>query len=129
MAPPRTGGTRWRLLAHDKRGHAYGLAHHVASGPHVGCLPGCSKEHTNTKHETRTILPGTEFDEIVVGHWLHVEQMDANSWWMNVGGVTLWVKTDRDGYPKAIQVYGPDDYDDAADGCKYNQTWSKENDD
>lgn len=26
-----------------------------------------------------------EFDELVVGKWFHLEQMDTNQWWMRVG--------------------------------------------
>jgi hypothetical protein len=56
-----------------------------------------------------------EFDELVVGKWIHLEQMDSGSWWMNVGGVTVWIRADRDGNPKRVTVYGPGDY---ADPCR-----------
>jgi hypothetical protein len=52
-----------------------------------------------------TVLDHTEFDELVVGQWIHVEAMDTGTWWMNVGGVTLWVKADRDGKPLSVAVY------------------------
>lgn len=67
----RRAGGRWRLLAHETLPHgASGEAHHVN-------------------------IPGTEFDELVVGQWLHVEQMGSGSWWMAVGGVTVHVRADR----------------------------------
>ncbi len=33
----------------------------------------------------------SEFDELVVGDWLHIEQMGNDSYWMLVGGYRLWV--------------------------------------
>lgn len=76
------------------------------------------------QHSTTTIVPGTEFDELVVGSWLHVEQMGAGRWWMNIGGVTVWVDADRDGRPKRVSVHGPLDYDGPRDGCTYDCTWT-----
>ena len=29
--------------------------------------------------------PGAVFDELVVDDWLHVEQMDRDTWWMRIG--------------------------------------------
>ena len=37
------------------------------------------------------------FDELVVDHWLHIEQMDTRNWWMRVGDVELSVTVDPDG--------------------------------
>ena len=31
------------------------------------------------------------FDELVVGEWLHVENMDDGSWWMRVGDARLMI--------------------------------------
>jgi hypothetical protein len=43
-------------------------------------------------------LSGTViFDELVVGDWLHVEQMDKRQWWMAVGGLRLGISIGRDG--------------------------------
>jgi hypothetical protein len=65
-----------------------------------------------------------EFDELVVGKWLHVEQMDSGRWWMNVGGVTIWLHADRDGRPTHVTVYGPLDYAHPEPGCKYECAWT-----
>jgi len=43
-----------------------------------------------------------EFDELVVGERLRVEQMDTGSWWMDVGGLTVNVSVDRDGRPLRV---------------------------
>jgi hypothetical protein len=98
----RRAGSQWRLLAHgDFDGKFSNEAHGVE-------------------------IPGTEFDELVVGKWIHIEQMDTGHWWMDIGGVTVRVKADRDGRPLSVAVYGPGDYADAVDGCSYSLTWNKE---
>jgi len=33
----------------------------------------------------------SEFDELAVGDWLHIEQMNHDSYWMLVGGYRLWI--------------------------------------
>ena len=37
------------------------------------------------------------FDEIVVGRWLHLEQMDKNYWWMRLGDQEADIKVDTKG--------------------------------
>ena len=39
------------------------------------------------------------FDELVVDGWLHIEQMDANVWWMRVGDASINVTLSPDGQP------------------------------
>jgi hypothetical protein len=39
------------------------------------------------------------FDELVVDDWLHVEQMEANVWWLRVGDARLIVTLDMEGQP------------------------------
>lgn len=126
----RRAGGRWRILVHDYRGRLlYGKSHHVQSHPdmHSRVLTPEQRqqvEESRRKHSTTTVLEGTEFDELVVGRWIHLEQMATGSWWMDVGGVTLWIRADRDGRPKRIDVYGPGDYADPVEGCEYSLTWS-----
>lgn len=99
MRTARRAGGRWRFLAHRIVGRE-------------------SIEFQATDFDPN------EFDELVVGQWLHVEQMDTNRWWMNIGGVTVWVTADRDGRPKCVTVYGPDSYDSSREGCKYGLMWT-----
>lgn len=40
------------------------------------------------------------FDELVIDQWLHLEQMDANNYWLRVGDARV-----------SICVRGPDDVD------------------
>ena len=37
----------------------------------------------------------TEFDELVVGEWLHIEQMDSGTWCMRLGDAEIIIKVDR----------------------------------
>ena len=115
----RRPGSPWRLLVHDvpaKGSRMYGAAHHVSSTQgrrleeieaRLGLPPG--------DRSTFSVLPGTEFDEIVVGRWLHVEQMGTGLWWMDVGGVTVHVTADRVGRPRRVTVHS----EDPVPGCVY----------
>jgi hypothetical protein len=87
----------------------------------VSSAPGKDGEHRRHHH-----LPGTEFDELVVGKWLHVEQMNTGVWWMNVGGVTLTVKVDRDGRPQRVTTFGPGSYAGPVEGVEYELVWSRD---
>ncbi len=37
----------------------------------------------------------TVFDELVLGGWLHLEQMDDNSYWMRVGDARIDIMVDQ----------------------------------
>lgn len=39
----------------------------------------------------------SEFDELVVGNWLHVEQMDHRFWWIRVGPMEINIRINTDG--------------------------------
>lgn len=120
MSLRRPGG-RWRLLVHEwvgkqPDGTTYSKSHDVEPNP-----PRRDPGPYGVHHE----LPANcEFDELVVGSWLHIEQMDTGTWWMNIGGVTVHVTADREGKPKHVTVHGPDDYGAAIEGCKYEIAWS-----
>lgn len=91
----RRAGAPWRVLAHTPGGGSHDLT--------VG---------------------GSEFDELVVGRWLHIEQMASGRWWMDIGGVTVHVKADRDGKPLEVRVDGPLDYNAPVEGCAYDVVWT-----
>lgn len=136
----RRAGSRWRILVHEwlgtgsETGLHYGRAYHVSSSPR-GQQRGEAtaramrerKPDARPQHDwtTYTVLENTEFDELVISSWIHLEQMDSGRWWMNVGGVTVNVTADRDGRPKVVSVYGPDDYAEAVPGCRYELSWSR----
>lgn len=125
----RRAGGRWRILAHEiLPGRFTGDSHHVTSDRRFG---GGDGQDTSVELDGRTYwsrhieLPGTELDELVVGSWIHLEQMDTGTWWANVCGVALWVKSDRDGKPVSISVHGPGDEQPAEPGCVYHLNWSE----
>ncbi len=110
----RRAGSRWRLQVHEWTGRKknspilYGTTHNVSSAA------GEDSEHS--RHHQ---LEGCDFDELVVSNWLHIEEMDVGLWWMEVGGVTLFVCADRDGNPRRVTVYGPGEFAEAVEGCVY----------
>lgn len=113
----RRPGGRWRLLVHEMNGRNHGRSHDVEPEP---------PKRKFGEHTVHHQLPGnTEFDELVVGRWLHIEQIDTGTWWMNIGGVTVHVTADRDGRPKRVTVHGPLDYDAPVDGCTYEEYWTE----
>lgn len=118
--PLRRAGAAWRLLVHrhPTGGPRSDLAYDVQSDR--------VKANGDTDHSREIVLPRTEFDELVVGHWLHVEQMSSGVWWMSIAGVTVHVGADRDGRPTSVTVQGPGDYDEPVDGCTYDLTWTRE---
>lgn len=127
----RRAGARWRLLVHNMApGGANGVARHFQSHPDTrrARLDNPDKQRRmdeiHAQHSVTDIVPDAEFDELVVGRWLHVEQMGTGRWWMNIGGVTVHVDADRDGRPTHVMVYGPGDYDTPVVGCRYECAWT-----
>lgn len=121
MTRHRSPATHWRIKVDDWVGRngdgpAYGTTHHIGSHESGENQPGLVDYQT---------LPGSEFDELVVGGshvWLHVEQMGDRSWWMDVGGVVIWIELDRDGRPKSVDVHMPPSERDPEPGCTYEVT-------
>jgi hypothetical protein len=125
----RRAGAGWRVLVHEMipRGGS-GDSYHVASDRTLG---GGSGEDYSIEADGRTFwsrhieLPNTDFDELVIGRWIHLEQMDVGYWWMNVGGVTVHVRADRDGRPTSVMVRGPLDFEgEARPGVSYECVWT-----
>lgn len=120
--PIRRPGSPWRLLVHEyvgrqSDGTLYSTSHDVCND---------EREQGERAFTARHVLPSTtEFDELVVGRWIHIEQMDATRWWMNVGGVVLWVEVDREGRPRHVGVHGPGEYAEPFEGCEYDNFWSQ----
>lgn len=80
-APP---GARWRILANGDRTNA--------------------RIDLRSKDYDGSTKPRTVLDEVVIDHWLHVEQMDRSVWWMQVGEMRIWVTVSADGKAKRITV-------------------------
>lgn len=121
MTRLRRAGARWRLLVHIPKGKSHHIAHDRDFGyTGKGGYDRLRREYSSIAefgeaHE----FPGTEFDELVVGNWAHIEQMDTGFWWMTIGGVVLHVKADRDGRPKSVTVHMPGVWDEPVPGCTY----------
>jgi hypothetical protein len=54
------------------------------------------------------------FDELVVDDWLHLEQMDDNTWWMRLGDARIDIKILADG-PIEVSIER-DVYDKSSSG-------------
>jgi hypothetical protein len=123
-----SAGSSWRLLVHeqdpDKPPGYSRMAHDV--------VPVASaREHG--EHSTEHVIPG-DFDELVVGSWLHVEEMGASGddgepvtdgssrWWMSVAGAVLWVDVDAEGRPTALSYHPPGTADDVVAGVTYTDS-------
>lgn len=112
MTRDRRAGSRWRILVHRMApGRGSDFSHHIQSWEEQRVV---DSEFSDTR-----AMVGTEFDELVVGRWVHIEAMDTGLWWADLGGVTVHVKADRDGRPKIVTVHMPGCYADAVDGCEY----------
>lgn len=132
MAKPRRAGSPWRILVHSMEpGGGSGDSWNVASDSRFG--GGDGKDTTvelggRTYHQRHIELPGTDFDELVIGRhgWMHLERKGVGTWWINVGGVVIWVEADREGRPTSVSVHGPGDYNHPVEGCTYELVWSAE---
>lgn len=105
----RRAGSRWRVLVHDMVAtRGYGRAHHIASS-HID---------VDARYGDLHRLPNTELDEVVVGSWFHLEQMDAGRWWMDVSGITINVAVDNRGRARSVMVEP-----EPVDGVVYHVPW------
>lgn len=134
--PIRRPGSPWRLLVHEwvgrKKGTSltYGAAHDVSNGERplprtlgadvIATIQANRERHIADGLRVDHILPANcEFDELVVGQWLHVEQQDSGLWWMSIAGHVLWVDVDRDGRPTCVRHYEPGEHAERVEGCTY----------
>lgn len=133
----RRAGARWRILVHERAGvkgepaARYGRAFDVSDDPAAPArgaeaarrlnamrpdLPPLPEEYATAY----TVLENTEFDELVIGRWLWLEQMDSGAWIIDVGGVTIDIKANRDGKPIRVVVHAPEK---ERPGCEYILDW------
>jgi hypothetical protein len=88
-------GTSWRTLAHHEADD--GMRHTTI-------------ETASSDHPDRTV-----FDELVIDRWLHLEQMDVDTWWMRLGPLDISVQVGRNG--EALYVGIEDDRNNQLDDC------------
>lgn len=77
-------GSRWELLAHREDGPV------DVSSASEGCH-------------------GSIFDELIVDHWFHLEQMDVDTWWLAVyrqdgSEVVLDITVGEDGRASHVSI-------------------------
>ena len=114
----RRAGARWRLLVHEPKGRSFDVTSDETAPARHAAL--CAQLGKAAQQQDVTVLPNTEFDELVVGLGaIHIEQMDTGYWWMSIGGVHLNIRIDRDGRPISVQSEGPID---PQPGCTYDLT-------
>lgn len=77
--------TKWRLLIQQPRQSVQ------FSSEHRGNIAGL----------VHTRVDG-EFDELVVGDWLHIEMMSNSVCWMQVSNAILWVNHTKNGVTVAL---------------------------
>jgi hypothetical protein len=56
---------------------------------------------SNERAEMRNV---SEFDELVVDQWLHVERMTNSEWWLQVGDARICVTVGNDGKAKKVTI-------------------------
>jgi hypothetical protein len=88
-------GSQWRILAHTL----------ASDGSYVGPIEDSSEKY-----------PATEFDELVVDEWLHLEQMDSRIWSLRVGPLLITTTVGERGQAREVYVE-----DDQGDGWRAQQ--------
>jgi len=86
-------GYQWRFLAHRQD-----VPHPIAISSEQYVAP-------------------VEFDELVVDHWLHIEQMSERHWWMRVGNYRVEITIDGDGRPD-VSFEHEETSEEAAEHCE-----------
>lgn len=81
---------RWRILAHyrDPKGQE-------VEPKTLDISSRAMEEHVTGR--TYAWVRHSEFDELVLGDWLHLEQMDEDAYWLRLGGYNFWIRRTKDG--------------------------------
>lgn len=61
-----------------------------------------NRERYGSDGDSIQTLLNTEVDELVIDRWFHIEQMDKNRYWMDIGGLTVNVTVAKDGTAKHV---------------------------
>lgn len=65
-------GFKWRILAHGRSD--------IGRSKPASYLPTGRLSISSSDYDHPV-----EFDELVIDHWFHIEQMDDRTWWIGVG--------------------------------------------
>lgn len=98
-------GSQWRTLAHIL----------ASDGSAVGPIKDSSERYP----------AATEFDELVVDEWLHLEQMDSRIWSLRLGPLLISVTVGERGQARVVCV--EDDQDDGWEPREFDGSmiWQK----
>jgi hypothetical protein len=88
----RASGARWRVSAYAWNRQTRMFGNSFEAGSLV--------DTPDDPWRTSVPTPDMEVDEVVIGRWLHLEQMNSRDWWLNVAGVVLNIRVDREGRPR-----------------------------
>lgn len=86
-------GKSWRILAYGPNGEKFEFYSPAYDAKHKEM---CEKHNLKVREHT-PIAPDTVLDELVIDNWFHIEQMDTNAWWMQVGDACINVYVHEDG--------------------------------
>lgn len=86
-------GSRWRILAHGRKGPVRLYSRNYRPRGSLGELPDPQAPHESV------------FDELVIDDFFHVEQMDTRTWWVRIGDEMLMFTVGRDGKVKRGEWY------------------------
>jgi hypothetical protein len=86
-------GYQWRILAHRRD------------------VP------TQVELSSESYVAPVEFDELVIDHWFHIEQMSDRHWWFRIGNYSGGVTIDGYGKP-AVHFIEEETPDETAMHCE-----------
>jgi len=75
-------GFSWRILAHRRESTGKNAKH---TGDSIDLSSGMDRVPTGYPGIRAVIDGDWEFDELVIDHWFHLEQMNDRDWWIGVG--------------------------------------------
>ena len=103
--PKNQPGESWRILAHEVLpGYRYGSRELDIRSKAYPVSPS-AREDNAQRLDHRTVL-----DEVVIGDWLHMEQMGDRGWWLQIGDAYVYVHLPARGLPEVTirrGEYGP----------------------
>jgi hypothetical protein len=75
-------GFAWRILAHEREEIKKDSPH---TGKSIDIDSGISRTSSGYPGIRAQFAGNWEFDELVIDHWFHLEQMNDRHWWIGIG--------------------------------------------
>ncbi len=86
-------GNSWRILAYGPNGEKFEFYSPEYDKKNKAM---CERLKLPVKDNV-PLAPDTVLDELCIDNWFHIEQMDHNAWWMQVGDACINVIIKEDG--------------------------------